>query len=167
MSNILCCVVGDDRLFSVNLDGIQTVDQLKEVTRVKRARLLGAFKACDLTLYKGEYDQSPNFGVCKREIKRLSENLHTCTELKDPRGQPSTILQTPSTRRKYVVLVQIPQGESIYCGGVVLMADVANTNRSPPGLFNPILAPSGVYRHHTHYRVKSSIPGLFRQPPNP
>ena len=34
MPNVLCCVVGDGRLFSVELDGIQTVDQLKEVTRV-------------------------------------------------------------------------------------------------------------------------------------
>ena len=147
MSNILCSLVGDGRLFSVNLDGIQTVHQLKEVTRVKRARLLGAFKACDLTLYKGEYDQSPNFGMCEREIKRLSENLHMCTELKDPQGQPSTILRNPSTGRECVILVQIPQGESIYCGGVVLMADVANATRPRPCAIGLPLASSIQYLH--------------------
>ena len=127
MPSIYCSLVGEDEVFLVDIDESQTLDHLKEAIRAKRKRVPGVFDAHDLTLYQGVLDESHSPGMRLLEIKRLSENLHTCPKL-DPFGQPSTMSQSPPTGKLYIILIQIPQCESIYCEGVVLMADVANAD---------------------------------------
>ena len=117
MSHLCCALVEDCRVFVVNLDEIQIVEELKEAIQAKRKQALGAVDACLLTLYKGVINQTNDMEKRSREIKQLSENLQTCSKLDDPMGQPSTILQSLPEGKIYIVLVKIPQGESIYCGG--------------------------------------------------
>ena len=99
------------------------MDHLKK--EIRKAPELNARITNSLTLYRVAVDQSQDKKLRMSELMRLSENLEECTEL-DEMQQVSTIFgESPPAGKIYVVLVQITEGESIYCGGVVVMANVA------------------------------------------
>ena len=163
MPSVLCALVEDCRPFVVDFDLDWIVERLKEAIKAKRRRALGGFDECDFTLYKGELDQSVKMA---REIKLLSENLHTCTELENPNRALSTIFQNPPTGHEHIVLVRTPQGESIYCGGVVLMTDLANATRPRSCAIGLPEVPSIQYLHpgvsiDTTLRFISTQPRVF------
>jgi len=60
--------------------------------------------------------------MCISELNRLSQHLDECTEL-DERHKLSAVFGRSPPGKEYYIIVQIPEGRSVYCGGVVLMAD--------------------------------------------
>ena len=131
--DVWCFLIGGDSTFSVNIDEThtRTVDHLKK--EIRKSPELNARIANSLTLYRVAIDQSHDKKLRMSELTRLSENLdEKCIEL-DEMQQVSTIFgESPPVGKIYVVLVQTTEGESIFCGGVALMANVAK-NSGPPG----------------------------------
>ena len=103
------------------------MDHLKK--EIRKAPELNARAADSLTLYRIAIDQSHDKKLRMSELTRLSENLEECTELDEWQQISTSFGERPPAGKIYVVLVQTPEGESIYCGGVVLMANVAKTAR--------------------------------------
>jgi len=62
------------------------------------------------------------------ELKQLSEISQECMLLNRAMEVLSAdIYNNPPTGKMHIILVRSPKGESIYYGGVVLMADVLDT----------------------------------------
>ena len=126
--DVWCFLIGGDSTFSVNIDKTltRTVDHLKK--EIRKAPELNARAVDSLTLYRVAIDQSHDKKLRMRELTRLSENLEECTELDEWQRVSTTFGESPPAGKIYVVLVQTPEGESIYCEGVVRMANVAKTS---------------------------------------
>jgi hypothetical protein len=76
-----------------------------------------------LTLYRLEVDQSSNQ---LNRINQLTQNLNKDNAL-DVDKQLSEIWSEAPLGKSYYIVVQAPKGEFIYCGGLVIIPDVANT----------------------------------------
>jgi len=124
---ISCFLVGDLDIFGVAIDGTMAVGQLKlKIKEQKQA--LKDIDANQLTLHQGTIDISLGSEAFKHELNRLSENSHECTPLDHTiEVLSANIYENPPAGKMYIILVRTPEGESIYCGGVVLMADVVDT----------------------------------------
>ena len=94
--------------------------EIKEATKPT----LDEVSVVHLRLHRVTIDTSLEEEACVNELNRLSENLEECA-LVDPMEILSpTFYDNPPTNKMYIILVRASRGESIYCGGVVLIADV-------------------------------------------
>jgi len=116
---IWCFLIGAEGTFSVLIDGTGSVDDLKEEIKKKVA----LDHANHLKLYKVLVTQPGNKSNRISQLNRLSQQLNE-DQVLDEEMQISDIFSEPHQGQKYYVVVQTPNGEPIYCGGVVLMADV-------------------------------------------
>ena len=120
-----CFLVGGDSTFSVNIDEIRTrtVHHLKVAIKAKVGYSAPAY---DLTLYRVAIDESHDDQKRITELQQISQNLKECTELDEVQQLSKNFGEIPSQGKAYYILVRTPKSRSIYYGGVVLMADVAN-----------------------------------------
>ena len=120
---VMCAILGHQQIFSVEIDGNKQVSVLKRM--IKQAKhVLAPFDADAPTLHLAEIISSKDEVAVMNELKRASNNLGECKKLLDWIELSEYFREEPPSGKMYVVLVQPPQGESIYCRGVVLMADV-------------------------------------------
>jgi len=119
-----CFKPGDSSTFSVIIDERRWVDELKDKIKEKRLAALGNIATVHLTLYRVEVDEAYNKQERIDELERLFQNLSECTELDEEQQLAEFFDQSPLKGKKYYILVQVPEGKSIHCGGVVLMANV-------------------------------------------
>lgn len=136
--NLDCFIPGDKNFLSIKIDKIEIVDRLKDAIKHKKEPELDAFAADALTLYRGAIDRSYHDKKARmNELRRLSEHLNECTELDDPLQELSEIFsESLPTGKIYVILVRIPEGESIYCGGLLSLTQPPWLDRCI-SLFNP------------------------------
>ena len=127
-STLLCFIPGGKSVFSVEIDKTKIVDQLKDAIKKKKTQTLANVEADDLILYRVAIDSNLDNKRRKTTLMHLSENLAQHEELSDTSHLSTIFDVSPPDGKSWLTLVQIPQGESIYCGGVVLMADVANAD---------------------------------------
>ena len=73
-----------------------------------------------LKLYRFEIDASYNKKKRINELKQLSQQLNECTELDEVQPLSECLGGSPPPEKKYYIIMQIPEGASIYCGSVVL-----------------------------------------------
>jgi hypothetical protein len=125
----LIFLVGGGRTFPIHIDESRTwtVAQLKEIIKVNVAPGLDTVAAPDLRLYHVSIDKSYDQMERINELKRLSENLKERPEVVDLVDIFETFRKRPFPGEIDVILVRTPEGESIYCGGLVIIPDVANT----------------------------------------
>jgi len=121
--DIFCFILGDHSTFPVNFDGTELVDDLKKI-KIETEPSLDATDAHALTLYQVALDESCAYDKKTRmsELERLFHHLNECTELDEQQELSVYFNGGHPPGKEYYILVQIPKSESIYCGGVVLMA---------------------------------------------
>ena len=125
-SELFCFIPGGKSVFSVEIDKTKIVDQLKKAIKKKKTQTLANVEPHALTLYRVAIDRSLDNKQQETTLTQLSENWGERKELINTDQLSSIFDEQPPDGKIWVTLVQIPQGESIYCGGVVLMTDVAN-----------------------------------------
>jgi len=130
---IPCFVVGDTDVFHVVVNPGKWVSYLKEEIKKKQEPKLNNAAAPDLTLYRVEIEDQVEKSITEQgfidHLNQLSQNKNKNDALPG-RHKVSLYFDNPPEGKSYYVLVQPPQGESTYCRGVVLMADVVATRRS-------------------------------------
>ena len=110
-----CFILGSMCHFSVQIGETKTVDSLKNAMKEKIPHTLANVHAAALALYRAEIDKPDDDETFMHEIKRLSENLHECKGLLPWRALSAYFREEPPAGKIYIILVQIPEGESIYC----------------------------------------------------
>ena len=112
---LLCIIpsISDCNVFSVNVRGDQTVDELKDKIKEKTTPKLVDYKANSLVLYRVIIDKTLNMEQCIEELKGLSQNkgglgLDERKELSEYFGE------SLPEGFEYYIIVHIPKGESIY-----------------------------------------------------
>jgi len=95
----------------------RSVDHLKDEVKKKKANALANIDADELPLHRAEIDLRFNKEERMDVLGGLSQSLNRCIALEEERlskyfgdGHPEGW--------KYYFIVVIPEGESIYCGGV-------------------------------------------------
>jgi len=121
----LCFLIGGRATFPVDIEQTKLVGHLKEEIKKKIPNQLNHIDPEHLTLYQVEVDAShkPTY---LRQLDEISKTLDPLSELNDAKKLSAVFPEGP-LEMKIQILVQPPEGESIYCGGVILMADVVNT----------------------------------------
>ena len=104
------------------------MDQLKDAIKEKKKQTLANVKADTLILYRVTIDPTLDNDQQETTLTQLSENLGEHNKLINTSYLSAIFDIAPPDRKTWLTLVQFPQGESIYCGGIVLMADVVNTD---------------------------------------
>ncbi len=167
MPPLWCLLIGDENLFSVDINQSSTVEQLKKKIKTENQHDLN-IDPRKLTLYRAEVDDSIDKykTTLITELNRLSENLSECREL-DERHELSEIYGEVPPEKRYYTLVKRPKGESIYiraCGGACLFVVrlLAPRPTTPPNQgLRPLLAPSQSPTFHFDMsQVRQSLPAL-------
>ena len=123
--NLTCFLIGDKTIFKVEIDSAKEVGNLKNAIKQQKQAALKDVDADKLTLDRVTINRSLEPEARIHELQRLSNNSSECTPLGDDMRELSDIFdKTPPAGQVYLILVRIREGESIYCGGVVLMAVV-------------------------------------------
>jgi len=123
---IWCFLIGESNIFKVKIDPTDDVADLTQKIKGQK-QALKEIDADHLTLYLVTVDASLTKEPRRNELNRLSKNLPEDTELDADDVLSADIYNSPPEGKKYIILVRSPEGESIYYGGVVLMADVVDT----------------------------------------
>ena len=122
--------------FPVDINETELVGDLKKKIKAETTFALANVDAFTLTLYQAALDISYDKKQRINELERLSRNLNECTKLDDVERQLLEVFGEIPQGKKYYTLVQAPEGKSIYCRGIVLMADGVdarpNAVRPPP-----------------------------------
>jgi len=130
---IPCFIDGDSSIFPVNINGKSWVGDLKDKIKEQTPNTLRGIDACRLTLYRVEVDKH-------EVITSAPTNVGEFKELNDAEQKLSEIWgKSPPKGKKYYILVKLPEGKSIHCGGVVLMADVVVQMQPHPRRLPPTL----------------------------
>jgi len=120
---ISCFVPGENSIFVVNIAEDSWVADLKNEIKEKKPARLGNIDANYLTLYRVEVDKL-------MIVKSAPTNIDECTKLDNAEQFLSDFFgKSPPEGKKYYILVQVPKGKSIHCGGIVLMTDAPSTTR--------------------------------------
>ena len=116
---ILCFLVGGRATFAVDIEQTKLVGHLKEEIKKKIPNQLNHIDPEHLTLYQVEVDAShkPTY---LRQLDEKTKTLDPLSELNDAEKLSSVFPEGP-LEMKIQILVQPPEGESTYCGGVVLL----------------------------------------------
>ena len=117
---IFCFLPGTKNIFSVDYNEKTTVDHLKKAIRQENLDMVANIRAHDLTLYKISVGFS-NLDHYRMILDRVTQGIFTFDPPKQellPSLLVSTIFQEPSNQGMISILVEPPEGESIYCGGV-------------------------------------------------
>jgi len=137
-----CFLAGDSSLFPVKFDHeTATVGELKDKIKEKKPAMLGHIDSNHLTLYRVEIDASDENYIS--ELNGLS--LDKLEKLTNPMKRLSEIFAGGPAKTTIHILVEAPQGESIYCGDVALMVDVVDATDTQIGS-----AHRGVSRWHSN-----------------
>ena len=143
MSNttIFCFVPGNTSPFSVKIGKMKTVDELKEKIWTKIKSELDDFPLYKLTLHRVEIKAELNRKKFIEELERLSQTLNKRGGLDERREVAKYFGLSPPEGLEYYVIVQLPAGESTYCGGVPVLTWLAlGASRSASVLhINPVL----------------------------
>jgi len=111
--DIFCFIPGDQSTFPIKIDETERVGHLKTAIKAEKA----AHKIVDtssLKLYRVQVDESCNKAQRINELERLSQELDDeLTKLSGVFGG------SPPQGMQYFVLVQVSEGKSVYCGGVM------------------------------------------------
>jgi len=142
---ISCFIPGDHSTFPVNIDETEFVDDLKGKIKAQKPEGLATVDADTLTLYQATLDESYDEEKRINELKQLSQHLNECTEL-DEVQLVSVYFDKIPPGKVYYTLVQVPDGKSIYCGGVALLVLMPGTKRSQETTGYP----SDGYQPRTH-----------------
>ena len=134
MSSELFCFIPGGKVFSVDADMTRSVSYLKDAIKKKKTQTLANVEADDLILYRVAIDRSLDNQQQETTLTQLSENFGQHEELINTSHLSAIFDMTLPDGKTWLTLVQIPQGESIYCGGVVLMAGAANADATPSTL---------------------------------
>ena len=129
---IPCFIDGDSSIFPVNINGKSWVGDLKDKIKEKNPNTLGGIDARRLTLYRVEVDKH-------KVIRSAPTNVDEFKELSAEQKLSGVWGKSPPKGKKYYILVKLPKGKSIHCGGVVLMADVVVQMQPRPRRLPPIL----------------------------
>jgi len=121
---IICFVPGDHSTFPVDIEEHRWVADLKKEIIKENPAMFGNIDAHHLALYRVEVDEGYNKQERINELERLFQHLNECTELDEEQQLAEIFDESPVKGKKYYILVQVPEGKSIHCGGVVLIADV-------------------------------------------
>jgi len=124
---IWCFLIGESSLFKVKIDPTDDVADLKQKIKEEKKQALKDTDANHLTLRRVTIDASLRQGALIDELNTFPENSPECMPLDADQEFVSNYLgEIPATKR-YYILARAPEGESIYYGGVLLMADVVGT----------------------------------------
>ena len=113
----LLCFISGFNVFPVNTDEGSIVAELKEKIMEKNTKTLVDIDAHMLTLYRGEVDGSLSLRERMDALNLLSQRSSACIRLVED-DVTTYFSQRPLEPREYYVIVVIPEGELIYCGGV-------------------------------------------------
>jgi hypothetical protein len=128
--SVWCWLVGIGDIFHVEISLDKTVDHLKREIKKERSMKLKDVDATDLNLYRVETDDAIETSSTRQQYAVYLNELFQKSNQNDPlhaRHQLSGIFNNPPQGKSYFAFVQPPEGESIICGGVVLMADIVNS----------------------------------------
>src|SRR6267154_796740 len=117
---IFCFIPGTKNIFPIDYDERTTVGHLKKEIHQQNLNMLRHIDAKDLTLYKISIGFS-NLDHYRMILDRVTQGIFTFDPPKQellPSLLVSTIFQEPSNQGMISILVEPPEGESIYCGGV-------------------------------------------------
>jgi len=120
---IACFVPGNLSIFPVDIDEQRWVADLKKGIRNEKPNRFNNVDADELTLYRVEVDKHCDEQKRIDELERLFRNLNGRTKLDLEQVLSELFGESPPEGKKYYILVQLPEGKSIHCGSVVLMAD--------------------------------------------
>jgi len=115
---IACFVPGNLSIFAVDIDEQRWVADLKEGIRNKKPNKFNNVDADELTLYRVEVDTPCDEQKRIDELEQLSRNLNGRTKLDSEQVLSGLFGESPPQGKKYYVLVQVPEGKSIHCGGL-------------------------------------------------
>ena len=113
---LICFAPGGEDVFSVDIDETKLVTHLKEVIKEKNPHALANVDAAALTLYRAEIDESDDGEFFMKELNRLSAHLNECKPLFGWLKLSKYFREEPPAGKIYIILVESPKGESIYCG---------------------------------------------------
>jgi hypothetical protein len=123
MSGVIWCfVIGGLNTFPVNFDQTMTVGHLKRIIIDAMAPAPGTIPIYDLLVYRVEIETSDQPHRISR-LNQLAKTLNLGDAL-DVERQLSEIWSPGAPGKSCYMIVQPPKGESMDCGGVVLMADM-------------------------------------------
>jgi len=122
-ATIWCFLVGGPNIFPVDIDATKTVGHLKIKIKEGNPVDLKNLDPVYLTLYRLEVDDSDDEPNHVNHLNQLAQNLNVGNALHSWKPLSEVWIEAPQGKR-YCIVVQAPKGESIYCGGVVFMADV-------------------------------------------
>src|SRR5882757_5724146 len=117
---IFCFLPGTKNIFSVDYNEKTTVDHLKKAIRQENLDMVANIRAHDLMLYKISVGFS-NLDHYRMILDKISQGFFIFDPPKQellPSLLISTIFQEPSNQGMISILVEPPEGESIYCGSV-------------------------------------------------
>ena len=123
---LFCIVLGQKSTFSVEVDETQTVGELKRAIKNTKPIDFKDVDADHLTLHQIKIVISDNDDEYDNVMNGISQPDYVF----DPKH---TLIPTSKISKYFEqgpegdihILVELPKGKSIHCGGVVLMADVA------------------------------------------
>ena len=113
---IVCFVPGDRSTFPVDIEEHRWVADLKD--KIKEKNPESNIAAHHLTLYRVEVDTPCDEQKRIDELEQLSRNLDGRTKLDSEQVLSGLFGESPPQGKKYYVLVQVPEGKSIHCGGL-------------------------------------------------
>ena len=147
---LFCFIPGSNSVCLVDIDETKTVGHLKDEIKKRNTKTLATVDVQELNLYRVEIgiEISNNRDTLVKELNQLSQNLNKALVLHEARQLPVYFGEgeRPSTGKGYYILVLVPEGESIYCGGVVQPSDNFR-QLTPP---EPCL--SSITPRHCEYR---------------
>jgi len=124
---IWCFLIGESDIFKVKIDPTDDVADLKQKIKGQK-QALKEIDADHLTLHRVTINRPLETEALINELERLSETPQECTPLNLAIDVLSAdIYNNPPTGKMHIILVRTPEGESIYYGGVLLMADGVGT----------------------------------------
>jgi len=101
-----------------------TVGRLKREIKEATKPILDEVSVVHLRLHRVTIGTPLKEEAYIKELNRLSENIKECVPFKPLEILSPEFYNNPPANKTYIILVRTSKGESIYCGGVVLIADV-------------------------------------------
>ena len=110
MYTLICVIVGDTRVFTVDIDGSRTVDALKDAIKVKQLAL-APYNANHLKLYRVNVDVS-NMETRTTTILQIFQNPKVNWKELDSLDVISKCFKDALPEKHVNIVVELPPGES-------------------------------------------------------
>jgi len=133
------------------------VGNLRDKIKAKKSNELKHVDVDNLSLYQVEVDGSCDKKMHISKLEQLSQTLNECLELEDKEQQLSEVFgKSPPQGKKYYTLVQVSKGKSIYCRGIVLMADGVNAWGNQQQDLVLLTRSRNINSHHLQWTMQES-----------